>query len=394
MDVRLPRLAIGLLGLVTIVAYGSWFYAFGVLLDPIRADTGWSETLLTSSFGGAVLASGIVGIAGGSVLDRRGSVTVFAVGGTAGAAGLLLAAAAAHPAVFAAGWILAGAALGGLGFYHVTQAAASRVAPTRAPAAIALLTVYGAFASVLFLPLASVLESAWGWRATLRIFAAAAFVAFASAAVGVRARPAGGPPGRRSLTGIRRAWSVAPIRRFWIGQTLAGIAVGIVLVYQVPVMVAAGLSAATAAGVAGARVLLHLTGRLPLAPLVSRLGSIPTLVVAMTAVAAGTALLPSAGGLAVAIVFAVLVGFGVGASSPLQGIVAGELFDPDLLGTLMGVTALVFGVAAAVGPAAAGMVADLTGSRTGPVVLAAGSAAAAAAVFAVGVARQADRHHP
>ncbi len=399
MDTRLPRLAIGLLGLVTIVAYGSWFYAFGVLLDPIRADTGWSETLLTSAFGGAVLASGIVGIAGGSLLDRRGSAVVFAVGGTAGAAGLLLAADAAHPAVFVAGWVLAGAALGGLGFYHVTQAAASRVAPTRAPAAIALLTVYGAFASVLFLPLASMLEAAWGWRATLRVFAAVTFAAFALAAVGVQARPAGGrPTGRRSVAGIRLAWGAAPIRRFWIGQTLAGIAVGIVLVYQVPVMVAAGLSAATAAAVAGARGLLQLSGRIPLAPLVNRLGSVPTLVAAMAAVAVGTALLPAAGGLVVAVTFAVLVGFGVGASSPLQGIVAGELFDPDLLGTLMGVTALVFGVAAAVGPAAAGLIADVTGSRTGPVVLAAGSAAGAAAVFAFGVARPrrrpGDLHHP
>ena len=394
MSSRLPRLAIGLLGLVTIVAYGTWFYSFGVLLDPIRADTGWSETVLTAAFGGAVLASGIVGIAGGNLLDRHGSGPVFLLGGTVGAAGLGVAAAAPSPAVFAAGWVVAGAALGGLGFYHVTQAAASRVAPDRTTAAIALLTVYGAFASVLFLPLATASEAMWGWRTTLRLFAAVTAVSFLAAAAGVNARPPAPPATRRPpLAGVRRAWDRPSVRRFWIGQTLAGIAVGIILVYQVPVMVAAGLPAGTAAVVAGARGLLQLSGRLPLAPLVARLGSVPTLVAAMVAVATGAALLPAAGSVAVALAFAVLVGFGVGASSPLQGVVAGELFDADLLGTLMGVTALVFGVAAAVGPATAGLVADLTGSRTGPVVLAAVTAAAAALVFWIGIVRP-DRRRP
>ncbi len=398
MGTRLPRLAIGLLGLVTIVAYGTWFYAFGVLLDPIRADTGWSETLLTAAFGGAVLASGVVGIVGGNLLDRRGSGTVFGLGGILGGAGLWVAAGARSPVLFAVGWVITGAALGGLGFYHVTQAAASRVAPERATPAIALLTVYGAFASVLFLPLAATLEAAWGWRPTLRLFAGIAAVSFLAAAVGVGAPPAARPTVRRPpMVGVRQAWGHAPVRRFWIGQALAGIGVGIILVYQVPVMVAAGLPAATAAAVAGARGLLQLTGRLPLSPLVARLGSVPTLVAAMATVAVGAALLPLSGSLAVAGIFAVLVGFGVGASSPLQGVVATELFDADLLGTLMGVTGLLFGVFAAVGPALAGMVADLTGSRTGPVVLAATAAGSSAFVFWFGIVRAEGRrraHQP
>ncbi len=35
---------IGILGVLTIFAYGSWYYSFGVLLDPIRIDTGWRES--------------------------------------------------------------------------------------------------------------------------------------------------------------------------------------------------------------------------------------------------------------------------------------------------------------------------------------------------------------
>jgi len=34
--------SISALGIATIAAYGTWFYAFGVLLDPIILDTGWT----------------------------------------------------------------------------------------------------------------------------------------------------------------------------------------------------------------------------------------------------------------------------------------------------------------------------------------------------------------
>ncbi|MEY2641850.1 MAG: hypothetical protein RLZZ368_497, partial [Actinomycetota bacterium] len=35
---RLPTLSISVLGLLTILAYGSWFYGFGVILDDIAAE--------------------------------------------------------------------------------------------------------------------------------------------------------------------------------------------------------------------------------------------------------------------------------------------------------------------------------------------------------------------
>ncbi len=55
---RFPSLHIGVLGVITITVYGSWYYAFGVLLDPIIADTGWSEAVLTTSFAVASIVAG------------------------------------------------------------------------------------------------------------------------------------------------------------------------------------------------------------------------------------------------------------------------------------------------------------------------------------------------
>jgi hypothetical protein len=35
----LPRVTVGVLGLVTIIAYGVAYYSYGVLVDPIKAST-------------------------------------------------------------------------------------------------------------------------------------------------------------------------------------------------------------------------------------------------------------------------------------------------------------------------------------------------------------------
>ena len=44
-EAKIDHMSVAVLGLLTIVAFGSWYYAFGVLLgpirlDPIRLDTG------------------------------------------------------------------------------------------------------------------------------------------------------------------------------------------------------------------------------------------------------------------------------------------------------------------------------------------------------------------
>ena len=58
------------LGVLTITSYGSWFYAFGVLIDPITADTGWTTTALGITYGAAQVLTGFGAFLGGRLLDR------------------------------------------------------------------------------------------------------------------------------------------------------------------------------------------------------------------------------------------------------------------------------------------------------------------------------------
>lgn len=350
-----------LLGLVTIAAYGAWYYAFGVLLEPILADTGWPESSLAAIFSAAAATGALASFPAGRLIDRRGSRVAFGLAAVLSLAGLVAASFAPSLGLFAAGAVLGGASLQGLAFYHATQATAVRVAPAQPARAIARLTIYGAFSSTIFLPLAAYLESLYGWRTTMRTLAVGTAVVLAVAALVIRDGP---EPGRqRTPLRFGAVLATAPARRFVVSSALVGLGVGMVLVYQVPVMTAAGLPVGVAAWMAGARGMAQVGGRLPLARIVARLGARGSLRLAYAMITVGLAVLGFAGNVWLALAYVAAAGFGIGATSPLQGIYADELFERDQLSAAMGAVSMVFGLAGAAGPALAGILNDLSGTR-------------------------------
>jgi MFS family permease len=367
------RLYLPALGLVTISSYGSWFYAFGVLLDPIRLATGWSEATLTGSFSAGTVAVGVASIPGGRLVDRVGIRATLAVAGIGGAAGLLAASQARHPLVFAAAAAVAMAFLGGFGFYHITMTAAVRLRPADPTRAIAHLTIWGAFSSAIYLPATAALLDHLSWRATVVVLAAVAFVVLAGAAsllpplLPEPPEPADDRTAEPSVLPLRQVARLlvdGPQRRAFTAATAAGyVALTALLVYQVPVMTAVGLPLATAATLAGVRGLLQTMGRVPVGFLVRRFGAVPSLAAAFVALGAGGATLAVAGRVETAVVFAVLAGFGIGAFSPLQGMLTERLFPAATLGATMGLYSTVGMVAGAAGPAVAGVLVEATGDR-------------------------------
>jgi predicted MFS family arabinose efflux permease len=146
--------------------------------------------------------------------------------------------------------------------YHVTQPAAARLAPAAPARAIIALTIAGAFASTVYLPLTGYLADTIGWRATLRVHAVTIAVVFlAAAAVTGAAGPAEHTARQRVTTALANA-SKSPAIRAWLAATLIGGAANdVMLIYQVPVMIAAGLPITTAATIAGIRGMAQLGGR-------------------------------------------------------------------------------------------------------------------------------------
>jgi MFS family permease len=247
-----------------------------------------------------------------------------------------------------------------------------RAAGDQRDRAVVWLTVLGAFASPIFLPLTAWLVHALGWPGALRIDAALTLVIFTAAAL---ASPRRATETRGATTGHGRArdvlaaaWRVPAFRRWIAASMIGGAAIDVILVNQVPAMIAAGLSTGAAATIGGLRGLAQLGGRIPLTPVMRRLGTRATIVTTFLVGAAGTALLLFSGHVAVAILYSALAGASIGAVYTLQGIYTHELVGEADLALVMGAQQALFAIGGALGPIIAGILLETAHSYT-PILL-------------------------
>ncbi len=366
---------VGTLGVVTIVAYGVAYYSFGALIDPIKHSTGWSTTALGATFSAVLVIGGVGGLFGGRLVDRLGTRPAFLIAGTVGASAIAAASMCDDVPAFAGLYAVGAGAISALGYYHVTQPTVIRASPDQPQRAVVRLTILGAFASPIFLPLTAWLSSELGWRGTLRIqalLAASVFLIAAALRSPHTPDPTSGKPcpNRRGQIwpALTTAWRSPLVRRWVLASVISGAAIDVILVYQVPIMVAAGLPIGAAATISGARGFAQLGGRIPLSPILAKLGTKPTILIALGIALAGTLLLLVSNNIILAIGYSLLAGVSLGALSTLQGIYTNELVGDENLSMLMGAQQAVFAIGGALGPVIAGAIVEATTSYT-PVVL-------------------------
>lgn len=377
---------ITVLGVLTIIGYGACYYAYGVLIGPMSADTRWPDAALGAIFSAALAITGVGGMVAGRVLDRCGPRPVFLLAGIAGTGAMLLASVQDALLPFAIAYAGGCGLVGALGFYHITQAVAARAAPAAPARAIIWLTLFGALSSPVYLPLTAWLTQSAGWRGAIRAEAITVGIAFLLAASMIKnlGRSQPGLSAGRLGAVLRAAWRHRLIRAWLAATLIGGAAVNALIVYQVPVTARAGLPLGIAAAVAGFRGLAQLAGRLPLTALTSKLGTRTTLVLAYTLAAAVTLLLFAGGALAPVLVLSLLAGAAIGAVYTLQGVYAYELIDPRHLGTLLGIAQAAFAAGGALGPLTVGALLGATGSGTPAVMIISAGFAAAAALLLLG----------
>jgi MFS family permease len=364
---------------VTITAYGSWFYGFGVLIGPIQDDLGWSTSTLGATFASAQVIAGMGAFVAGRLLDRFGAIGPFVVQAVLGAGPLLAATWADDVFVFAGLYALGGGIMGATGFYHVTTVVAGRLHPEAPAKAIAKLTLIGAFCSPILVPLTAFVVDSSGWRTGARMLALLALVgALIGSSLRCRAVSDRGGPSPRPIHALREALRIPEVRRMFSAYVVGGIALSTVVVYQVPIMTHAGLTLGVAGTLAGFRGLCQVLGRVGLTGALNRWGPRPLLLAAYVLSGVGVLLL-LVGEVPAALAFAVLAGAGFGAISPLQAIYSIERFTAGDLGLLMGMQGAVLGLAGGIGPLLGGTIRDATDSWTW-VVIAAAAALALAAV--------------
>ena len=158
---------IGAVGIVQICAWGSLFYSFPLIAEAMQAELGWSRTAL---YGAATLGLALSGFAAypvGAAIDRGHGRAVMSLAYLAAAA--LLAAWSQVEALWTFYLVYAG-----LGTLHAATlyepafaVVARRFGPERARHGITALTLWGGFASTIFIPLIQMMIDALGWRGAL-----------------------------------------------------------------------------------------------------------------------------------------------------------------------------------------------------------------------------------
>lgn len=152
------------LGVVQICSWGTLYYSFPLIGEAMRADLGWSKPEI---YGAATLGMVLAGAAAfpvGSAIDRGYGRQVMGFGSIL--AGLLMLVWSQvdrlwmHYAVFAAIGCLQAAMLYEAGFAVIAR----RTGPADARAGITTMTLWGGFASTIFIPLAQLLIDMFGWR--------------------------------------------------------------------------------------------------------------------------------------------------------------------------------------------------------------------------------------
>lgn len=382
------------LGMLAVLVYGSWFYGYGVIIDDIGDDLGVGLGVLGFAYGAANILTGVFAVFAGRRLDVRGPFAVFMVVGPVGCFFYALSTATDSAVFFVVAFSLGGGLMGASAFYAMTQAVAVRLFPDDPIRTITRITIWGALSSPIAIPLTEVMRDKLGWRTAVLIPAVIAACAYACTAFATRDMKSASEQRRSSglLSAIRSALQHRAIRLNIAASFTTSIGVSVLLVFQVPTMKWAGLTAATAASLAGLRGVFQLVGRLPLPRLVERSDAWRLLGIARVIVGVSCLLILGSGNVVVAVVYIVVAGAAIGALSALDGMVSRDLLPPEDFGSLMGAMAFIYSIGSGVAPIIAGQLNDLTGNPMASMTLAGLSSFVSAALLAA--ARRAHRRVP
>ncbi|MGO4396044.1 MFS transporter [Variovorax sp. M-6] len=165
------RRLVGWLSLGQLITWGSVFYTFALLMEPVERELGLSRAQSSLAFSLALLAEGAMAWPVGRWIDRGHERAVMTGGSLLIAAGLLLHSVVQSAAGFYAAWLLLGAALSAT-LYSPAFAVVTRRFPNDFRRAIITLTFLGGLASTVFIPLDAWLIAQFGWRHALWVLAA------------------------------------------------------------------------------------------------------------------------------------------------------------------------------------------------------------------------------
>ncbi|MCY7316519.1 MAG: MFS transporter [Rubrivivax sp.] len=199
-------------------------HGFGLWLQPITMDRGWSRETFAFALAIQNLAWGLAGPLAGMVADRFGAFRVLMVGSVLYAAGLVLMALATSGLGFTgSAGLLVGMAQAGTTYAIIYGVIARQVAPEKRSWAMGVAAAAGSFGQFLMVPLESWLIGGWGWQNALFVLGCLALV-IVPLAYGLKEPPGAAHSGPQQSIGaaLREAFAYPSFRLLMAGYFVCG----------------------------------------------------------------------------------------------------------------------------------------------------------------------------
>jgi MFS family permease len=375
------------LGCAQIISWGTIYYSFALLMQPLQVALGVSQSLVVGAYSAALLATGLAAPWIGRLIDREGGRRVMTSGSILAVA--CFAALSRVESIWAlyAIWLGLGLAMAAT-LYEPAFAVITQLAGTRYRRAITVLTLFGGLASTVFWPVIAVLVERDGWRATALWLAA---FNLPCAWVHVRMLPT--VHSAKATIGVATPVRLPLFTRRFIALALAMLAQAIAItalsVHLLPLLTSRGLSLAQAAAIGALVGPMQVVGRVSEMMVAARASAIAIgRFVVWLLPASLLALLGARDAVPLLVLYALLYGIGNGTMTIVRGAVPVELWGRENYGALMGWLAFPSMLARASGPLLASIIWTAAGGYNAVLWVLLGFGLAAVAAFYVAVGRR------
>lgn len=364
------------LALTETISWGVLYYTFAVMMPAMEAELGWSRVVMTGAFSLALLSSGITAPLVGRWLDRRGPRLLMTIGSCVATALVLAWSTVTQLIPFYLIWAGIGITMATV-LYEPAFVVVTAWFTRQRGRALAIITFVAAFASVIFIPLATELSQRFGWRAALLMLSIILGVGTIPLhLIFLRRRPqdlgllpdgdiitAAAESSRASERNVSARAALRDGVFWWLtaGFTLTTLATITVTVHLIPYLLDHGYDARFAALAASIIGAMKFPGRLVFAPLERRMAHrhLAALLVLLQALAVlMLAVVPGAIGV---LCGAALFGAASGAGTLARPALLAELYGAAHYGSINGVLAFFLSGAQALAPVGAGALYTLFG---------------------------------
>lgn len=219
-------------------------HGFGLWLQPITMDRGWTRETFAFALAIQNLAWGLAGPLAGMLADRYGAFRVLLAGSVLYAAGLVLMALATSGLAFTgSAGVMLGMAQAGTTYAVIYGVIVRNVAPEKRSWAMGVAAAAGSFGQFLMVPVENWLIGTWGWQNALFVLGCAA-LAIMPLALGLKEPPAAAHVGHRQSVGaaLREAFAYPSFRLLTAGYFVCGFQVVFIGVHMPSYLKDHGLS--------------------------------------------------------------------------------------------------------------------------------------------------------